>query len=108
MSNNNKVTITLDSNGDTVTEVVRAYLHTGNPSSLLHRVLEGILQYRKETENVISSEDNRVLALFRYGLETLYDQTKVVEDRIYSEPTKASYCRDGLAGQCSDPRCPIC
>lgn len=55
--------ITFDPNaghGDMLTEVVRAYLYTGNPSALMGRILKGIQLYRDEVKHA-DSDWNRVV-----------------------------------------------
>ena len=80
--------ITFDPNAghsSLLTEVVRAYLHTGTPSALLLRVLEGVKQFRIETANVASDADNAVISELEHHLLADMKHMRAFEENEYSE-----------------------
>lgn len=91
MSDNNPRNITLNMDhggqGDLLTEMTRAYLHTGTPSAFLTRALEGVVKYRQETQASASSEDNRLLSEIETQLRTLREGLRKMEDTVYGSLT---------------------
>jgi hypothetical protein len=80
----NKRAITLEphSVGDLLTEVARAHLHGGLPSTMIKRMKEGVDKYREEVKDSGSAE--AALASYLSGeLEIMYDTWRKKEDSFY-------------------------
>jgi hypothetical protein len=69
--------------GQLLTECVRAYLHTGNPSSLLNRIVLGVVEYQSQNP-FLSSEDRKVLGEVQHALYSLQHKISLLEDKVYS------------------------
>jgi hypothetical protein len=69
--------------GDLLTEVVRAYLHTGNPSAFISRVMEGVRKYREEVDSLEDVGDFGVAHL-EHVLLQLRGELKQIEDNEYA------------------------
>ncbi len=79
--------------GTLTTEVTRAYLHTGTPSALLGRIIQGVFQYGEETDSTINVEDKAILRLLKDRLHTLRAELGRAEDEAYG-PTTAAIKRE--------------
>jgi hypothetical protein len=77
----NKLSIEVYSTGDTLTEVVRLFLHSGNPSAMLKRVAAGIEAFEAEA----SMKDDRELAgVLRGQIAALAVEYREAEEGVYS------------------------
>lgn len=85
MSNNKRaITFTPDNTGDLVTEVIRAYLHGGNPSVMVKRVMEGVVKFITEKELAIqgASAGNRMDPAESHILNQLYSKLEQVHSEF--------------------------
>lgn len=75
--------------GDLLTEVCRAHLHGGLPSTMIRRMKEGVDKYITEKELAVSGAaagDRADTELARYlsgELAVMYDEWKKKEDSFY-------------------------
>jgi hypothetical protein len=70
------------SKGDLLQEVVRAYLHSGNPSALLDRIVRGVVEYRAESSGTKSIAEVSLEADLTEKLYHLYASTRKAEDNL--------------------------
>jgi hypothetical protein len=78
------IKLTPHSHGELLEEVVRAYLHTGNPSCLVSRVLSGIQKYRGD-RLYTSKEDAHVYDMLIAKLEQVSDSMTLCEAEVYNK-----------------------
>lgn len=79
--------IALDPNmghGSMLTEVVRAYMHTGTPSALITRVMEGVRQYREEVKLGESEADQHVFSHLEHCLLADVADLRALEEDEYT------------------------
>jgi hypothetical protein len=81
-----KIHLSSEAVGNTLTEVVRAYAYQGTPSAIAGRILEGIIQFRNETEaaNEVTPDDRRVISQLDYRLRQIQDDLRKLEDQVYA------------------------
>ena len=74
--------------GPLLEEVVRACLHTMNPSAFVRHVVLGIVKYRNETEvtGKVSMGERTVLAFLEHPLRQVSQDLRKREDELYAEP----------------------
>jgi hypothetical protein len=82
--------------GELLTESVRAFLHTANPSALVHRTLEGVQAFRKEqiAKGPIDPQDRIVMDRLEFRLRILYQDMQALEDHVYAVPEIEGRVRD--------------
>ena len=74
MVNVKNVEFHLENMGEITTEVIRAYLYQGNPSAVVHRILEGVVKYRTQVGEQVSCNAERALyANLQHKLHLLFE-----------------------------------
>lgn len=83
MVNVKNVEFHLENMGEITTEVIRAYLYQGNPSAVVHRILEGVVKYRTQVGEQVSCNAERALyANLQHKLHLLFDELRAEEENL--------------------------
>ena len=83
----NKISIEVHSTGDLLSECTRVYLHSGNPSAMLSRIIKGIQAFESEC----AVKDDRELANVLVSvLERLRNETSASEHELYAPDLSAA------------------
>ncbi len=87
----NKISIEVHSTGDLLSECTRVYLHSGNPSAMLSRIIKGIQAFESEC----AVKDDRGLANVLVSiLETARDDMNARESDLYNPaPSDSAFVR---------------
>lgn len=83
MDNPKQIRLLPHNTGDLLSETVRAYLHSANPSALIGRILEGV-RARQNAMNLHSTkEDDDLMVRLRDQLTFMHEEWRKLEDETY-------------------------